>query len=198
MMDVKETLHVLKDRDAPAEESARPAAPPRDFAAIYTAYFRETERWLRAFGIPASDREDVAQETFLVVRRKLPTFDGVNVRGWVFRIAQRTASDHRRRAWFKNLFARRGDVDPDVTEWSGAGPAETLERKESQERLAQLLEKLSEKKRTAFVLFEIEGYTGEEIAVLLGIPEGTVWRRIHMAREEFVRLAKGLRSELER
>jgi RNA polymerase sigma-70 factor (ECF subfamily) len=47
---------------------------------------------------------------------------------------------------------------------------------------------MAEKRRTAFVLFEIEGYSGEEIAELFGIPVATVWTRLHHARKDYFRL----------
>lgn len=165
-----------------------------DFRAVYDRYFHEVERWLRAMGIPPSEREDVAQEAFLVVRRKLAAFDGRNLAGWLFRITERTASDHRRRSWFRR-FWRRGHDDVDRLEWAGAGPAESLERMEAQRRLARVLARMSEKRRTALVLFEIEGYSGEEIAAILDIPVATVWTRLHHARKEFLDRVAALDAE---
>ena len=47
---------------------------------------------------------------------------------------------------------------------------------------------MSDVRRTTFILFEVEGYSGEEIAELQGIPLNTVWTRLHHARKEFLRL----------
>src|SRR4029077_10587762 len=77
------------------------------FAAIYDAWFDEVVRWIGAFGMPDSETEDLAQEVFLVVNRKLSTFNGGNLAGWLYRIAELPVRDHRRRAWCKNLFRRR-------------------------------------------------------------------------------------------
>ena len=71
------------------------------FRAIYDGWFDEVVKWLYALGVPNSDTEDLAQEIFVVVRRKLSRFDGGNLAGWLYRIAQLTARDHRRRAWFE-------------------------------------------------------------------------------------------------
>ena len=60
-----------------------------------------------------------------------------------------------------------------------AGPQEVLERKEARRLVYQALDQMSEKQRSAFVLFELEGYSGEEIAQLLQIPVATVWTRPH-------------------
>jgi RNA polymerase sigma-70 factor (ECF subfamily) len=49
---------------------------------------------------------------------------------------------------------------------------------------------MSEKRRTTLVLFEIEGYSGEEIARIQDIPLATVWTRLHHARKDFFKLVK--------
>jgi RNA polymerase sigma-70 factor (ECF subfamily) len=159
------------------------------FRAIYEAWFDEVVKWLYALGAPASDTEDLAQELFVVVRRQLARFDGVNLTGWLYRIAQLTVRDHRRRAWFRNLVLRRRDIDlaqvPNGQEQRDDSPAHSYEQAENRRLLQGLVGKMSEKLRTTFVLFEIEGYSGEEIARIQDIPLGTVWTRLHHARKEF-------------
>jgi RNA polymerase sigma-70 factor (ECF subfamily) len=183
----------------PCAES--PAAPADDrgkhldFTQVYEDSFDDVERWLRAMGVPASDLEDVAQEVFVVVGRKLGSFDGKNLRGWLYRIASLTARRLRRRPWYKHLFSRRQELDLDTFEWVGSGPAESVERRELQEQLGRVLSKMSEKRRTALILFELEGYSGEEIAELLEIPIATVWTRLYHARQELISLAKEIRKE---
>src|SRR5205085_12701435 len=81
------------------------------------------ERWLYALGVPGSVTEELAQEIFLVVRRKLHRFDGGNLAGWLYRIAQLTVRDHRRRAWFKNLTIRRRELDLAGADLTTPGPA---------------------------------------------------------------------------
>jgi RNA polymerase sigma factor (sigma-70 family) len=66
-----------------------------------------------------------------------------------------------------------------------------LNRKEGERVLERLLAKLPESQRATFVLFEIEGYSGEEIARFQGVAVNTVWARIHKARAK-------LAAELER
>jgi RNA polymerase sigma-70 factor (ECF subfamily) len=162
-----------------------------DFSRVYEDWFEPCLRWLRALGVPDADLEDVGQEVFVVVRRKLGSFDGERLGAWLYRIAARTASDQRRRAWFRRLWTRGARIDLDTLMTGSAGPAELLERREAERLLQQVLSQMSEKRRVAFALFEIEGYSGEEIAVLLDIPVATVWTRLHHARNEFVqRVAK--------
>ena len=68
---------------------------------------------------------------------------------------------------------------------------------ENRRRFQALVASMSEKLRTTFVLFEIEGYSGEEIAHIHDVPLGTVWTRLHLVRKEFWRLLKKQRGDEE-
>jgi RNA polymerase sigma-70 factor (ECF subfamily) len=189
---------------------SRPSVPPRvskaevtdtagnySFERVYGAWFHDVTRWIRAFGAPTSELEDLAQEIFLVVRRRLPEFKEGNLAGWLYRITQYTVRDHRRRSWFKHLFLRR-QIDFDEIPQTKDEPARAYERKEDQRILNQLLLRMSEKRRTTFVLFEVEGYSGEEIAQIQDIPLSTVWTRLYHARKDFLRLVAELSAREER
>ena len=165
-------------------------SPDAKFQEIYEGWFDEVVRWLYALGAPAADREDLAQEIFLVVRRNLRQFDGGNLAGWLYRIAQLTVRDHLRRSWFKNLVLRRQEIDLSKMPHAAASPARNYEEAEARRQFQRMTAKMSEKLRTTFVLFEVEGYSGEEIARIQDIPLGTVWTRLHKARKEFWKLVR--------
>lgn len=174
---------------AVAPQPATPTGPgPRpsaDFATLYDGWFPHVARWLRALSVPEADIEDVAQDVFLVVRRRLPDFDGHNVPGWIYRITSRQARQHRRRRWVQTFFSRQHSFDVDELPWNGSSAISLLETREKQRLLERLVGKLSEKRRVAFWLFEVEGYGGEEIAEILDVPLNTVWTRLHHARKDF-------------
>ena len=159
------------------------------FERIYSEWFHEVCCWIRALGGPDADRDDIAQEVFLVVRRRLESFDGTNLAGWRYRITQRQVRDFRRRTWIKHIFTRRRMEEPDTLPHASQNPAAALERKESQRVLYAILGKIREARRSAFILFEIEGLSGEEIAQIQGVPLNTVWTRLHHARKDFFALA---------
>ncbi len=161
-----------------------------DFDAIYEQWFDDVNRWVRAMGGPLPDREDLVQDVFLVAHRRLKDFDGTNVGGWLYQIARRRVRDYRRLRWVKSVLLRWSPVSEGAP-LKGPGPADTLETKEKRRVLERLLEKLNQTERAALVLFEVEGYSGQEIAQIQGVPLNTVWARIHKAR-------KKLRSELGR
>jgi RNA polymerase sigma-70 factor (ECF subfamily) len=161
---------------------------PLDFATIYDAWFAHVLRWLLALGAPAADSEDLAQEVFLVVRRRLCDFDGRNVAGWLYRIASRQVWQHRRRRWIQRVFSPKQTIDVNDIPDDRAGAAAVLETKEKRRLLEQIVAKMSEKRRVVFMLFEVEGYSGEEIADTLDVPINTVWTRLHHARKDFFAL----------
>jgi RNA polymerase sigma-70 factor (ECF subfamily) len=167
-----------------------------DFSSLYDTWFDRVSRWLGALGAPDTDREDLAQEVFLVVRRRLRDFDGRNVAGWLYRIASRKVGQHRRRRWISALLVPGKRVDVNDLSFPGQNAIEELETKEKRLLLQRLLSKMSERRRGVFVLFEVEGYKGEEIADILDVPLNTVWTRLHHARKDFYELlARHRRSE---
>jgi RNA polymerase sigma-70 factor, ECF subfamily len=175
------------------------AAESLTFEAVYGRWFHEVSRWVRALGGLDADLDDLTQEVFLVVRRKLPQFDGKNLRGWLYRIAQRTVRDYRQGAWFRRFFERRPerriDKESSVVRRRPLDPGEVFERREAERLLVGILDKMSETRRTAFILFEIEGYSGDEIAALEGVPVNTVWTRLHHARKDFLALVAQARGQ---
>ncbi len=160
------------------------------FRQVYEDWFDDVVKWLYALGAPSADTEDLAQEVFLVVRRRLGDFDGGNLAGWLYRIAQLTVRDHRRRAWFKHFVRGRRQIDLTELPHTEPGPEQSYEAAESRRRFQRLVAKMSEKRRTTLVLFEIEGYSGDEIARIQDVPLATVWTRLHHARKEFWKLVR--------
>lgn len=182
-------------RPAPIERPERESfVSPTDFEAMYSAYFHHVTRWVRAFGCPSADIDDLAQETFLVARKRLGQFQGGNLAGWLYRIAQHVTRGHRRRAWFRRVLHWEPDLGAAVD--TGASPVEALEQREARRQMLDVLARMTTRRRTTFVLFEVEGYTGEEIAQLEGIAVSSVYTRLHHARKEFMTLLA--RSEAER
>jgi RNA polymerase sigma-70 factor (ECF subfamily) len=168
---------------AEASRSASPASSSLEFASLYEEWFDEVARWIRAMGGPEADREDLVQDVFLVVYRRLADFDGKNVAGWLYQIARRRVRDFRRLFWVRHLFGSSQPLSDSLVK-PGPNPAESLETKEKGILLDHMLASLNADQRAAFVLFEIEGYSGEEISRLQDVPLNTVWARIHKARRK--------------
>lgn len=160
-----------------------PPGSSLEFRAIYERWFSEVSRWIRAMGGPEAEREDLVQDVFLVVHRRLPDFDGQNVAGWLYQIARHRVRDFRRLLWVRHLLIGGVPLSESLSK-PGASPADSLETNEKRVLLERMLGKLNESERAAVVLFEIDGYSGEEIAEIQGVPVNTVWARIHKARKK--------------
>lgn len=160
---------------------------PVSFDDVYRDWFHEVCRWARGLGGLHADVEDIAQEVFIVVRRKLDDFDGSHPGPWLYRITQRTVSDYRRRAWFRRTVRPAADFFQQLMD-PADGPREMVQRRQAEEKVSRILDRMSKVRRSAFILHEIEGYSGERIAELEGVPLGTIYTRLHHARKDFFRL----------
>jgi RNA polymerase sigma-70 factor, ECF subfamily len=162
----------------------RPAAP--DLAEIYRLYAPDVSRWARRLRGPGADIEDVVHEVFLVAHRRLAEFRGeARIGTWLYAITVRVVQGQRRKErWLRWLSLGRLLV-PEPS--SPPTPLEAFETRRATEVTYHLLEQLPEAERTALILFELEGLSGEEIATVTGETTGTLWVRLHRARSRFKR-----------
>lgn len=154
------------------------------FRRIYDERFDDVERWVRAFGGRAPDIPDLVHDIFVVAYRRLAHFDEQNVAGWLYRITRRKMRDYRHLSWIKHLFTERTLSTFEHSLAVGADPLHQLESHRETQLLQRILDTLPAEQRAAFVLFEIEGYSGAEIAQLEGVPLNTVWGRIYKAKQK--------------
>jgi len=173
----------------PGSVQATPDIDVRDFKAVYDRWASEVARWIRALGGPMADRDDVLQEVFVVVHRRLADFDGQNLPGWLYRITAHQVRDFRRKLWVKHIFSRSVPLTESMPA-AGPNPVMSVESRQKSDKLDGLLAKMSVPLRTAFVLFEIEGYTAEEIARMQKTSLNTVRARILRARKKLTALLK--------
>ena len=124
----------------------RQDADVREFHALYCAWFVDVAHWIGALGATPSDQDDLLQEVFVVVHRRLPDFDGRNIAGWLYRITARQVRDFRRLCWVRHIFGRSVPLSENIPS-PGASPVMLLERREKQERLDRLLSAASRNAR---------------------------------------------------
>jgi RNA polymerase sigma-70 factor (ECF subfamily) len=164
----------------------KPSAAPT-LRAVFDEHAGYLWRTLRHLGIPESDIEDLCQEVFVVVHRKLGDFEGrSSLRTWLYGIALRVASDHRRRAHVRNE-RPQADAAEHLVDARGLAPDA---RTEARSELARLLDQLDADKRAVLVLYELEGFTMKEVAEALGCPLQTAYSRLHAARERLLEVTR--------
>ena len=187
------------DRDRERDASERPAHKTLDFDAVYQEHAQNVARWAARLGGPGVDVEDITQEVFLVVDRRLQEFNhGSRVSTWLFSItAKVVANDRRRRKvrrWWLRLTPNAGADTPH----EGETPLEQIETRERRRQFYDALEALNERQRRVLVLFELEDMPVADIAELTGQRAGNVRVILHRARAAFLKrmTARELRDAL--
>jgi RNA polymerase sigma-70 factor, ECF subfamily len=145
---------------------------------------------LRRLGVPPRDVEDVLHEVFLVMLKRWDDYDRDRpIRPWLFGIAFRVASGHRRR-----VYRERPEV-PHETEYEGEGPDEMVELSEARRLLMSALAVVPLERRAVLVMHEVDEVPMQQIAQQLDIPLFTAYSRLRKARKELEaalgRLQKG-------
>jgi RNA polymerase sigma-70 factor (ECF subfamily) len=124
------------------------------------------------------DAEDVAQEVLAKAFRSLFSLrDPDRLRPWIARSAFRHALNRRRAARRRSSWEEAAATESSKTD-GGNGP----EAVANQERVFRAIDGLPEKLRLVLLLSALEGHGHREVAMLLGLPEGTVKSRLHLAR----------------
>jgi RNA polymerase sigma-70 factor, ECF subfamily len=153
------------------------------FEELYERHFDFVWRTLRHLGVREADLADACQEVFLIVHRRYQSFDArAKVTTWLFRICFNKARERRRTA-----HARREVLGEEAID-QARGPSDPFSELERQDKLAMFeaaLESMELEQRAAFILFEVEGMSGPEVAEALAVPLGTAYSRLRLARETF-------------
>ena len=153
---------------------------------LHRTYYPVACRFLIHMGVGGSDLDDACQDVFVQVFRYLARFEHrADFQTWLYKLCLSQSGRVRRRrklqqalGWFLGREARSNGV--------GAGQAWTEAM--AGERVRRALERMKPLHREVFVLFELEGVGGVEIARVLDCPAVTVRRRLHYARQEFEHL----------
>jgi RNA polymerase sigma-70 factor (ECF subfamily) len=170
---------------------ASPPSPSTRLRQLVDLHFEFVARSLRRLGVPEVDVDDAAQQVFLVAGRKLDGIVNGHEKSFLFGIAVRTASDHRRamrrRTAGETAAADFAEIHPET-------PEDLATTRQARALLDVILDAMPMDVRSVFTLFELEGMTMAQIAQMLRIPAGTVASRLRRGREMFHAEAKKLRE----
>jgi RNA polymerase sigma-70 factor (ECF subfamily) len=169
------------DEDDAAARAQAHRAAIADLRRLYADYADFVRGAVVRLDGPGSDVEDLVHDVFVVAIKKGASFEGRSQpRTWLYGIAIKVVAGARRKAKLRRFLGleRAREAADEQT------PARLFEDREASVALYRALDGLAEKKRTVFVLYEVEGLSGEEIAELVDCPLKTVWTRLHHARKE--------------
>lgn len=176
------TLAEVLERPVLARSTPEATVRP-SFEALYREHFPFVWRTALRLGIHVSSADDVVQEIFLVVHKKLPSFEGrSSMKTWLFAVIRRVCADHRRSRRRKPCSPLPPDGIDGVRDPSGSS---RIKHFEAVDLVDRLLLALDEEKREVFILAELEQMTLAEIADALGANPNTVASRLRAARRRF-------------
>jgi RNA polymerase sigma-70 factor (ECF subfamily) len=152
---------------------------PLDFDSVFRRHFDYV--WRCAYSVAGAEAaDDVTQEVFIVVRRRLGEFTGGSERAWLFSIVRNVARNVIRSRRRREHHLRAVPGPPRVE-----GPDEQIALREAADLLDAFIATLSPVQRDAFVLMDIEGLTAKEVAQAAGVPTRTIYSRLRAARQAF-------------
>ena len=153
------------------DEPAPVFSNPPDFEAIYSEYFAFVWRTARRLGVAPSYLDDICQEVFVAVHRRLGEFEGrSSVKTWIFGILWKVVLMHRRTLARKSPAHRSQPLSEEGGDMAdqGPNPQELVADAEAARLAHRILDELDDDKRTVFVLAELEDMPATEIAEAVG------------------------------
>jgi len=154
---------------ATGDRTARALLFQRHVDAVYRFVRR-----MRASDADAVD--DLVQNTFVSAFQSADRFRGGNVRSWLYGIAFNLVRTYAR-GEIRRKHALRVAAELATDRRDPGDPATVA-------RLPAAIATLPPDLRAAFVLVDLEGQQGSAAAAALGVPEGTLWRRVFHARRQ--------------
>ena len=163
-----------------------------ELEAIYREHSAAVSKWVRRLWGPGAmggtgDEEDLLQEIFLVVQRRLGSFRAeAALTTWLYGITLLVVNGRRKKERWRRFLWRRAEPELQL-EHAASAPAlqQDFERAEASRLVYAVLNELSERDRTLLILFELERLPGAEIAAIVGTSEPNVWVALSRARVRF-------------
>lgn len=185
---------LVRTGHSPAQEPSFASPCPSPLAAhaapsfddVYNEHVAFVWRTARALGVSETNADDLVQEVFLVVHRKLGSFEGrSNLRTWLVSIVVNCIRNSRRRE------RRKGNhvpLDEDVRDQT-PDPTRIAETNSALSLVRVILDRMNADQREVFALMEMEELSAPETAEVLSLPLNTVYSRLRLARAFFQREA---------
>jgi RNA polymerase sigma-70 factor (ECF subfamily) len=150
----------------------------KEFESVVAAHWADVLRLCILMFADETEAEEVAQQTFFRAYTAWDSFEGrSSVRTWLFRIAINAC--RRNLATRKRFQGERLDRHIEL-----AHPETDPREEQMKEKVSQALKQLAPPHRLILTLFCIEGMKHQDIAKIFDVPEGTVWSRLHKAKQE--------------
>jgi len=161
------------------------------FDVLVEKYYKQIYNLAYRFVGDSEEANDLAQEVFAAAYQNLKKFRGeAKFSTWLFQIATNRGKNRfkylKRRGYYANKGPANGEEDWDSLERAipdlSTNPETILAGKQIQKIVQDAINDLDADHKEIVILRDIEGFSYEEIALVLDIPEGTAKSRLHRAR----------------
>lgn len=153
----------------------------RAFESLVTVLQRSVHRWALTFARDLDEADEISQETFVILYRKLDQYRGdAAVEAWVYRIVRRVALQKHRKARRRRALAEA--AFPDIENVYNTDPGARVDRQQIAEYIRHFFTELPPRQREVFDLVDLQGNEPAEVARLLGTNAGTVRGNLFKAR----------------
>jgi RNA polymerase sigma-70 factor (ECF subfamily) len=144
------------------------------------------------------DAEDITQEVLIRTWQNINNFNFNAAKGWMMRTTHNLCIDYLRRN--KSLNYREMQIDEDYHEEIvdsdlGSNPVQLTDKIISESEIKNAIEKLPERLKSVFVLYELQEFKYMEISKILDIPLNTVKVNILRARKQLKKELKAYAKE---
>jgi RNA polymerase sigma-70 factor, ECF subfamily len=159
--------------------------------AIYREHSAAVSKWIRRLCGPgvaggSVDEEDLLQEVFIVVQRRLGSFRSeAALTTWLYGITVNVVNGRRKKERWRRLLWRRAEPELQLEHDAVHSASTDHEREEAARVVYSVLDDLKERDRTLLISFELQRLAGAEIAEALGITEANLWVALSRARARF-------------
>lgn len=144
------------------------------FSEVFDMYNSRIYRLAYRFVNNQTDAEDITQEVFITVYRKIGFFEGKSsFFSWIYRI---TVNKCMRFLKYKSLQAEKHSMLSEKKEVNM--------KQEIKNAINRAIDSLGEKYKKIVIMHDMEGFSHKEISGILNCPEGTVWSSLYYARKQ--------------
>ena len=146
--------------------------------------------------LTGSNNEDIEQEVYIKTWQNLPKYEEQGkLKQWICTLTANICRDYFRSKSLKNILKEVSDDVAVENLSSEKTPDIIIDEKQRQKIILKAVDSLSKEHRKVVILYEFEGYSIEDIAKRLGVPQGTVKSRLFNARKILKEKLNFLRGE---
>ncbi|MBL8263749.1 MAG: sigma-70 family RNA polymerase sigma factor [Xanthomonadaceae bacterium] len=173
-------IDALIDRELPAARAGDRIAYGRIVAACQNTVTAVALAITR--DVPAS--EDIAQDAFLSAWQHIKRLQNpASFLPWLRQITRNLARDHLRAARHRPLDGEGAELAIELAADTSPTPSEWMEDDERERAAAELISSLPEDSREVLLLYYREGQSSQQVAMLLGLSDAAVRKRLSRARQ---------------